>query len=171
MGRHTFLGVIALGFLTVCAVAASAAFGSSLALDDGCLVARDAKGTITINLKSGFVLGRFDQGQITVIDPTPTDTTIPKVTGWDKSRPISETKSRYVGDQVRFRASGPAILVIQANLGIYVSLVGKGGVTLSSNGFDFAGDFSVDADSFCSDEATFQQMPSAATKYVIGGPA
>jgi hypothetical protein len=171
MGRHTFLGLVALGLLMMCAVATSAAFASSGAVDDGCLVARDAKGTITINLKSGFVLGRFDQGQITVIDPTPDDSTVPKVTGWDKSRPLSETKSRYVGDQVRFRASAPAILVIQANLGIYVSLVGKATVTLTSNGFDFAGDFSVDSDSFCSDETTFQQMPSAATKYVIGGTA
>lgn len=169
MGRPRFLGALALGLVTALAVAASAALASSRAVDNGCLVTRDAKGIVTINLKSGFVLGRFDQGQVTVIDPAPADGASPKVTGWDKTRPISETKSRYIGDQVRFRASGRAILVIQANLGIYVSMVGKATATLSSNGFDFAGDFSVDSESFCSDESTFQQMPSVTTKFVIGG--
>jgi hypothetical protein len=170
MGRPAFVWALALGLLAAFAAAASVSLASSRALDDGCLVTSDAKGVVRISLRSGFVLGRFDSGQITVVDPTPADGALPKVsvTGYEKGRPISETKSTYIGDQVRFWASGRAIISINAT-GIYTSAVGKGIATLSATTFiqSLAGQFSVDSDSFCT--ANFQPMPDAAARFTIGG--
>jgi hypothetical protein len=111
----------------------------------------------------GFVFGRFDQGQVDIDDPVSTDGSI-KVFGYQKKRLISETKTRYIGVGVRFRASGLFRIRVEA-VGMDVSLAGKGTATLSSDFFFDAGKYSTDAESFC--ESRFQSMPDVPTKVQI----
>ena len=40
----------------------------SVAQDDGCLVVNAGRGIVSFNAK-GFLLGRFDQGQVDIEDP------------------------------------------------------------------------------------------------------
>lgn len=148
-------------------VAASISGASEGDADDGCLVTRDAKGLITISLRSGFVLGRFDSGQVTMDDLVEGDTP-PRVYGTDRTpRLLTDTRTLYKGENVRFRANGRTIIHINA-VGVYVSAVGKGTATLWDQDFELLpGDFSVDAASFCTDG--FQPMPQISERFVIGG--
>ena len=73
-------------------------------------------------------------------------------------------------DSVRFRATGPTKLIINAQF-IDLSVAGKGTAVLSVGGFlpDITGNkFSVDAASFC--EEGFQQMPPLPTRVPISSP-
>ena len=132
------------------------------ALDDGCLVVDAGRGIVSFNAK-GFLLGRFDQGQIDIEDPLQGDGNV-RVFGYQKKRLLTETKTRYIGSLVRFRASGLFKVRIEA-LGMELSLAGKGTATLTSDGFFDAGQYSTDAQSFC--ESRFQPMPDVPRRIVI----
>lgn len=140
--------------------------GSSLAgseaQDDGCLVVTAGKGIVTINAK-GFVFGRFDQGQVDIDDPISDDGNV-RVFGEEKKRALGETKTRYIGDFVRFRAGGLFRIRTEA-IGIELSLAGKGIANITSDGLVDAGEYSIDASSFC--ESRFQPLPDVARKLVI----
>jgi hypothetical protein len=132
------------------------------AQDDGCLVVEAGRGIVSFNAK-GFLLGRFDQGTIDIEDPLPDDGSV-RVFAYEKKRPLTETKTRYIGSLVRFRASGLFKVRIEA-VGMELSLAGKGTATLNSDGFFDAGQYSTDAQSFC--ESRFQPMPDVPRKIVI----
>lgn len=139
---------------------------------DGCLVVDNGLGKVTINLKRGVVFGRFSSGLLNVND-LDGDAKPPTInagqTGTPQGVKISDHVTQYSADSMRFRTSGPEKLTINAQA-IDLSVAGKGTVTLSSAGFepDFAGTFSVDAASFCSDN--FQQMPAVPKKFSISTP-
>jgi hypothetical protein len=147
------------------ALAASASQAGPAAPDDGCLVVSEGRGIVSVSAR-GFVLGRFDEGQVEITDPVEGDGNV-KVSGYEKRQVLSETKTRYIGFYVRFRASGLFRVRVEANSGIEVSAAAKGTATLSSDDFVDAGEFSVDADSFCAEK--FQPMPDVPKKYVIAG--
>jgi hypothetical protein len=132
------------------------------AQDDGCLVVAAGKGIVSFNAK-GFLLGRIDQGQVDVEDPVQGDGSV-RIFGWQKRRLLTETKTRYIGSFVRFRASGLFKIRVEA-VGMDLSLAGKGTATLHSDGFVDAGEYSTDAQSFC--ESRFQPMPDLPRKIVI----
>ena len=134
----------------------------TVAQDDGCLVVAAGRGIVSLNAK-GFLLGRFDQGTIDIEDPLENDGNV-RVFGYDKKRFLSDTKTRYIGSFVRYRASGLFKVHIEA-LGIDFSLAGKGTATISSDGFLDAGRYSTDAQSFC--ETRFQPIPDLPHKVVI----
>lgn len=161
MRKAVLLCVLAATAATALAVAPSQA--GSAAPDDGCLVVQSGRGIVQLSAK-GFVFGRFDEGQVEITDPVADDGAV-KVFGYEKKRAISETKSLYIGFQVRFRASGAFRIRVEANSGIEVSAAAKGTASLSSDDFFDAGQYSVDAASFC--EARFQAMPDVPTKLTI----
>jgi hypothetical protein len=131
---------------------------------DGCLVVQNAKGVVTVNAK-GTIVGRIDQGQVTVTDPVVGDGTV-RVTGYDEVERLSDTKKRYSGiSVVRFRASGRTTVRAEA-IGIDLSAVGRGKVTLNSAGFFDPGTFSVDSDSFCQEK--FKVVPDLPQTIVLG---
>lgn len=130
--------------------------------DDGCLVVNAGRGIVSFNAK-GFLLGRFDQGQIDIEDPLQGDGNV-RVFGYEKKRLLTETKTRYVGSFVRFRANGLFKVRVEA-IEMELSLAGKGTATLTSDGFFDAGNYSIDAQSFC--ESRFQPMPDVPRKLVI----
>ena len=132
------------------------------AQDDGCLVVEAGRGIVSFNAK-GFVFGRFDQGQVDIEDPLQGDGNV-RIFGYQKKRLLSETKTRYIGSLVRFRASGLFRVRVEA-VGMDLSLAGKGTATLTSDGFFDAGEYSTDAQSFC--EGRFQPMPDVPRRIVI----
>lgn len=130
--------------------------------DDGCLVVNAGRGIVSFNAK-GFLLGRFDQGQIDIEDRLQGDGSV-RVFGFQKKRLLTETKTRYIGSLVRFRASGLFKIRVEA-VGMELSLAGKGTATLTSDGFLDAGAYSTDAQSFC--ESRFQPMPETPRRLLI----
>jgi hypothetical protein len=153
--------------LLLCAIAllAGSSLAGSAAADDGCLVVTAGRGIVTTNAK-GFVFGRFDQGQVDIEDPVSGDGYV-RVFGYQKKRLLTDTKTRYIGFDMRFRASGLFRIRVEA-VGIELSLGGKGSATVSSDGFLDPGQYSVDSTSFC--ESRFQPMPDVTRKLVIAEP-
>jgi hypothetical protein len=147
--------------LTLVLLAGSSQAGP-MAQDDGCLAVQAGRGVVSFNAK-GFLLGRFDQGLVDIEDPLQGDGNV-RVSGFDKKRLLTETKTRYIGSLVRFRASGHFKVRVEA-VGMELSLAGKGTATLTSDGFLDAGEYSTDAQSFC--ESRFQPMPDVPRKLVI----
>ena len=147
--------------LALVLLAASSQAGSR-AVDEGCLVVRAGRGIVSFNAK-GFLLGRFDQGQVDIEDPLQGDGNV-RVFGFDKKRLLTETKTRYIGSFVRFRASGQFKVRVEA-VEMELSLAGKGTATLTSDGFFDAGEYSIDAQSFC--EGRFLPMPDVLRRLVI----
>jgi hypothetical protein len=158
-----------LGALALLAVVPATSRADSRAADDGCLVVDNANAIVTVNLR-GSIIGRFDQGQVTVTDPLPGDGTV-KV--WNANEvtalppPLTGgTKKIYSGDTgVRFRASGKTTVRVEA-IGIDLSAVGRGKVTLNGGVFVGPGAYSVDSDSFCLDK--FRVLPSLPQTFVLG---
>jgi hypothetical protein len=132
------------------------------AQDDGCLVVQAGRGIVSFNAK-GFLLGRIDQGHLDIEDPLQGDGNV-RVFNFDKKRLLTETKTRYIGTLVRFRASGQFKVRVEA-VGMDLSLAGKGTATLNSDAFLDAGQYSTDAQSFC--ESRFQPMPDLPRKLLI----
>lgn len=157
MRKALFLLALAVG----AALAAASSQASRAAPNDGCLVVRSGKGIVTLSAR-GFVFGRFYQGSITVDESAQGG--VAKVFGWEKRRLLSETKTQYIGYDVRFRASGLFRLTVNAVF-IDISAAGRGVATLAAPDFLDVGTFSVDADSFC--ESGFQPLPDLPRKFVI----
>jgi hypothetical protein len=130
--------------------------------DEGCLVVQAGRGIVSFNAK-GFLLGRFDEGHVDIEDPLQGDGNV-RVSGFDRKRLLTETKTRYIGSLVRFRASGFFKVRVEA-VGMELSLAGKGSATLTSDGFLDPGEYSTDAQSFC--ESRFQPMPELPRKLAI----
>jgi hypothetical protein len=156
--------VLACAVLPMVAVLTAASSAAPSGSDDGCLVVASGRGIVTLNAK-GFVFGRFDQGQVEIDDPVAADGSV-KVFGFQKKRLVTDTKTRYIGVSVRFRASGLFRIRLEA-IGMDMSFAGKGTATLSSDNFFDAGKYSTDAASFC--ESRFQPMPETSTRVVIAG--
>src|SRR4051812_27796635 len=72
---------------------------------DGTVVVRNASGTISI-VANGGVIGRFDSGRIVLEDPKSGDGTGPIVYGAEAIRDLTDTKTMYIGTDVRFRLIG-----------------------------------------------------------------
>ena len=165
MRRFAVFGALALAVSVPVAVSHAAGKGPT----DGCLVVSNSNSIVTVNAR-GTVVGRFDQGQVTVTDPTPDDGTV-KVWGYDEVTTLTPpanggTRKRYTGDtSIRFRASGKTIVRVEA-IGIDLSAVGRGKVTLNGGVFFDPGTYSVDSDSFCQDK--FHVLPEVPQTFVLG---
>jgi hypothetical protein len=165
MLRLAVLGVLALGVAVPVAVSQAAERTAT----DGCLVVSNSSSIVTVNAR-GTIVGRFDQGQVTVTDPSPADGIV-KVTGYDEVVPLTPpatggTRRRYSGaTNVRFRMSGKTIVRVEA-IGIDLSAVGRGKVTLNGGVFVDPGTYSIDSDSFCQDR--FRALPELPQTFVLG---
>jgi hypothetical protein len=159
--------------LAIVTAGALAATGSAEpnALGDGCLVVKQGYGKVVVTLTRGVVLGRFQEGSVSYSDTDgdATSTNLPKVPGVTPTKLGDHLWKFGPAVNVRFRSSGPTKLIVNAQL-IDLSVAGKGTATVWTNGFiqEFAGQYSVDDDSFC--EAGFKKMPLAPTKVQISSP-
>jgi hypothetical protein len=109
---------------------------------DGTLTVKNADGRITIVARGG-VIGRFDKGQVTIKDPIPGDGTGPIVTGAEAEHIISDTTTRYAGNDVRFRIIGGKFAITVIGTNVQLSVVATGTVTLDGKGTPDNGTFSV----------------------------
>jgi len=165
MLRLALLGVLALGIVLPVAVSNAARTSPT----DGCLVISNSNSIVTVKA-TGTIVGRFEQGEVTITDPTPGDGTV-KVTGYDEAVPLTPpatggTRKRYSGaSNVRFRASGKTTVRVEA-IGIDLSAVGRGKVTLNGGVFIDPGLYSMDSDSFCQDK--FHLLPETPQTFVLG---
>ena len=130
------------GALVVPGIAGS----TPLAPGDGTLSVKDGKGTVIVWVKGG-VIGRFAEGQVTVTDQEPYDDRFPQVWGAEEERPVTEKKTVYPGNNVRFLLTGGSYIVRINATDINLSVVGKGAVKLrAAAGVENAGTFALNGE-------------------------
>jgi hypothetical protein len=155
MRRLSLLGLVLVLSLPVVAWAGGRLPG------DGTLVVDNGRGSVTVKARGG-ILGRFDSGRLVIEDPIEGDGSGPVVYGADRIRDLGGHKTLYIGEDVRFRMIGGLYRVQVQAVGIDVSAVGRGTVTLDATGFtDLPGRFSINGD-------PFQPLPGHSTTYTLG---
>jgi hypothetical protein len=156
MRRLVLLALVVVLALPVAAWAAARLPG------DGTLVVDNGNGVVTVRARGG-ILGRFVTGNMVISDLDLTDGSRPLVYGAETIQPLGGGRTRYSGDDVRFRMIGGLFRVsINAAIGIDVSAVGRGTVTLDATGFtDFPGRYSVNG-------GPFQPLPSHPVTFALG---
>ncbi len=125
--RHVSLVLLLVGLLAPAALAASGSVG------DGTLAVRNGKGLVKLDV-TGVVIAQIDAGQITVDDPESEPRTRPRVRGYERVKPLSETKRRWAGSDMRVRLVGGEWKVTILGRGIDLSVVGRGTVTINGRG-------------------------------------
>lgn len=164
MRRLLVVGVLAL----LLAVPASSQADRNT-LSDGCLVVSNGQGIVTVSAHGG-IFGRFDQGQVVIEDLNLSDARAPKVFGNDTFEQLTPTRTRYTGQNVRFRfTGGGAFRVSVTGIGIDLSAVGHGWANVNGAGFTDPGLYSADNDSLCS--KAFKPLPKTPTRVVLGTAA
>ena len=105
---------------------------------DGTLSIRDGRGTVVVQAR-GSVIGqvnRFERnGKLVIEDPDEGDGSDPKVFGADWVRERADGTPVYGGKALRFRLiGGRFVLRVTNGVGLQLSVVGKGKVTLDGAG-------------------------------------
>ena len=147
--------------LLVCALAAPiAAFARSTVPGDGSLSVRNGDGQVRLLLR-GSVIGKVEDGRLTVIDPA-RDCELLLV--WETDAPLrewittdGETACTFSGTDLRFRFVGGLNELRVSGTGIYLSAVGKGSARL--RGTD--GTYSLDG-------GKYAEVPAAWVREQIG---
>ena len=130
---------------------------------DGTLVVDNARGLVVVRARGG-IIGRFDSGRLIADDPVEGDGSGPIVYGAERIRDLGGRRTLYIGEDVRFRMIGGYYRVQIQAVGIDVSAVGRGTVTLDATGFaDLPGRFQING-------GPFQSLPSHAVSYTLGQP-
>jgi hypothetical protein len=140
--------------------AAALAFPRSIG--EGTLVVRngiggDAKVPAVILIIRGAVIGQIEHGRLLIEDPNPNDGAPAIVTGADSLRVVSETKTSWVGSDLRFRAVGGTFVIRIYGTGINVNVVGQGFARLVGSAFVVDGTYSLN-------DGPFRSLPAG------GGP-
>lgn len=147
------VGVLALAV----AAAAAAATGSP---GDGTLSVRDARASITLDI-NGSVIGRFDRGTMTVVDPVESDGVGPRVKGAERVRLLNAATTTYSGTYVRFRLIGGHYIVrIKGGTNVDLSVVAKGTVVLDGDLVGANGEYAFNGEDY-------QPMPFQRTKFQL----
>ncbi|MGE5272609.1 MAG: hypothetical protein ACM3QU_02400 [Verrucomicrobiota bacterium] len=155
MRRLVLLALVVALALPVAAWAAASLPG------DGTLVVDNGNGLVTIRARGG-ILGRFVTGNMVISDLDLADGKVPVVYGAETIQPLGGGRTRYSGDDLRFRMIGGLFRVQINAIGIDVSAVGRGVATLDASGFtDFPGRYSLNG-------GPFQPLPGHAVTYALG---
>jgi hypothetical protein len=161
------LGLLAALFFVPAAISDSA----KQQPQDGCLVVSGGNGTISV-WGQGGVIGRMDQGTLTVQDMSGPDAAKPKVYGNDPTGPIKiKNGTVYQGSpNLRFRVTGGGSFHFTiTGIHIDLSVIGQGRAVLNGGGYQQeGGSFSADAASLCVDNV--KAFPTVPTKVVLGAP-
>ncbi len=150
--------------LTFCALAALFAFpaaGSAAARDNGTLSVKSATAFISLAAR-GAVLGHCSRCTVWIADPNPNDGAAPVVTPLSAVRTQeTETRTRYDGNDLRFKVLGGFFRVKVIGTGIDLSVVANGSAVLDGQG-DGSGTYSLDG-------AAFAALPSFRSPLLLGG--
>jgi|SRR5438874_12139211 len=131
----------------------------ALAADrEGTLSVRNATGSVAVAAR-GTLFGHCDRCTVVITDPDPTDGKPPVVTPISVVRvPLSDTRTSYSGNDLRFRVIGGFFRVKVSGTGIDISTVAAGAATLADG---TAGTYSVGG-------GPFQPMPAERTSVPLG---
>ncbi len=153
--------ILLLTVVLVAALPVAAAWPAPLMPGDGTLVVDNGRGVVVVSAKGG-IIGRFDQGFVVIEDLNLTDGRTPMVYNADRAVDLGNGKTRYSGTDLRFRMIGGLFRARVNAVGIDVSAVGHGTVSLDATGFtDFPGRFSING-------GPFQSLPGHLTTYTLG---
>ena len=153
--------ILLLTVVLAAALPVAAAWPAQLAPGDGTRVVDNGRGVVFVHAKGG-IIGRFDSGNLVMDDLDQTDGRVPTVYGADRIQDLGNGRTRYSGDDIRFRMIGGLFQARINAIGIDVSAVGRGTITLDATGFtDFPGHFSING-------GAFQPLPGHLTTYTLG---
>jgi hypothetical protein len=132
----------------------AAALGLPRVAGDGTLVVRNGSGgdaktpTVMLIVTGGAVIGQVDRGRIVIEDPNPTDGASAIVTGADSSKVMSDTKTSWTGNDLRFRTVGGSFVIRVYGVGIDLNAVGQGFVRLVGSPYIPDGRYSLNDGAF-----------------------
>jgi hypothetical protein len=132
--------LIALALIALALPAAAA--GTRLDPADGTLSVRDGRGSFVVNARGG-IIGSFTRGKVIITDPIDGDGTGPIVSGDDWHKDRTDITTVYGGTRVRFRLIGGSFRIRVVGSGVNLAVVGRGSVTISGQGTDDDGTYSV----------------------------
>ena len=125
-----FLPVLVLSGLLALPVVADARRSPA---GDGTLSVRRGKGVVQLAVR-GTLIARVKKGTVTVVDTDPLDDEIPLVRGGrEVNRPFPANGTTYVGRQIRIRAVDGFYRIKIKGVGIHLSAVGRGSVTIDGD--------------------------------------
>jgi hypothetical protein len=122
---------------------------------DGTLSIRDGRGTLVVHARGAVIgqLTRFDRhGSLVIEDPVAGDGARPRVVGADWARTRADGTPVYGGKGIRFRLIGGRFVLRVTNaVGLQLSVVGRGNVTIDgagslTSGVSYDGVFSLNAE-------------------------
>ncbi len=166
--RALVFSICSVAVATVLAGVAGAAEPSA-----GVLSVQGGKGVVMLELR-GSVLGLLGSGSIVVVDRTPRDRYVGIVTGRRLTQQrLSPTRMLYRGQGLRFRMLGGGYRIVIRGVGIAVSAVGRGVVSLEGERRfpeDDAGVYSVDGVDCGVEPATCTPLPDEPVRFKLGPP-
>ncbi len=139
---------------------------------DGTLSIRDGRGSVVVHAR-GAVIGQLTRlernGKLVIDDPVEGDGSEPKVAGADWARERPDGTLVYGGKAIRFRLiGGRFVLRITNAVGLQLSVVGRGRVTLDGAGSLEDGITSDGVYSLNGEEP--ESLPDDATSFPLQAP-
>jgi hypothetical protein len=132
---------------------------------DGTLSVKKGRGSVVLKLK-GTVIGRVARnGRVQVRDFRPFDSNDPQLTCRPHVRRIGAGTWLCKGRNIGFRIDKGRFNVNVRGIGISISAVGRGNVTV-----DGAGDTGVNDGTMSIDSAPYESLPDFATTFYLGTP-
>jgi hypothetical protein len=129
--------------LSLLALLVPSASAGVLERGDGTLSIRDGRGSVVVQARGAVIgqLARFERGgKLVIEDIDDGDGTEPRVVGADWVRARGDGTRVYGGKAIRFRLIGGRFVVRVTNVvGLQLSVVGKGNVTLDGAGLVLGG--------------------------------
>jgi len=161
---------------SICSVAVAALFAGMVGAAEppaGVLSVEGGKGVVMLELR-GSVLGLLGSGSIVVVDRTPRDRYIAIVTGRRLTQQrLGPTRMVYRGQGLRFRMVGGGYRIVVRGIGIVVSAVGRGIVSLDGERRfpeDDAGVYSVDGVDCGVEPESCTPLPDEPVRFRLGPP-
>jgi hypothetical protein len=147
------LAVLSVSLLALAAPAA--AWAMTQAPGDGTLVVKNGEAPhgvpVVTLIVTGAAIGRVTNlGTIVIDDSTPNDPFSPEVSGYTSHKDVSDTATKWIGVNMKFRAVGGTYKITIYGSGVDLSAVGRGYVTLSGVPDTTTGDgsYSLNGDNF-----------------------
>ena len=103
---------------------------SAASQTDGSLSIKRGRATIAIKLTRGTVIGRLNNGQVKIKDPNPYDGPAPELRNCRRRRYLAPSTTVCIGRKLTFRALDGRFVINVKGVGIYLSAVGRGTVTI-----------------------------------------
>ena len=153
--------------LLLAALAAMMTVPAALSSDtpgDGTLSVKRGRGMVAIKFR-GTVIGRLANGNVRIRDFHPLDGNDPQFLGCKKLRPVTFTTTLCQGKKISFRALDGRYNVTLRGSGIFLSVVGKGSVTI-----DGTGDLGLADGQMSWNNGPYESLPDFATSYMLAAP-